>query len=222
MLSPYLRTNWIDKLDPFPPEIADRTHWQHVSGIHSSESRRMLGSIMIFAQLHNGALINIRHIGMEGSSQWLIGRDVTNKCDIIHSSGNYLKLTKRTQIPLKNVDMHSYVHSYIFLEGTNNSCSTYKAKLFCATGNIHDPTNHYPWSKSRKLLAKYTNMFADIRTSVTLKHYFNATTCGQPKLKNISIVLFLQALIVLKHLNPNKPAKYHSATSTNHAIKLCA
>ena len=27
MLSPYLRTNWIGRLDPLPQEIAGRTHW---------------------------------------------------------------------------------------------------------------------------------------------------------------------------------------------------
>ena len=38
MLSLYLRTNHIDKLDPLPPAIADRIHWQYGSGSHSSDS----------------------------------------------------------------------------------------------------------------------------------------------------------------------------------------
>ena len=111
MLSPYLRTNWIDKLDPLPLAIADSIHWQYGYGSHSSDCGRMLGSIMISARLDDGTLIKIRHIVIQESSQWLIGWNLTIKCDIIHSSGNYLKLTDRTEISLKNVDMHSYILS---------------------------------------------------------------------------------------------------------------
>ena len=73
-----------------------------------------------------------------------IGRNITTKCDIIHSSGNYLKLRDRSKIPLKNVDMHSYVPSHIFLKEPNTSCSNYQATLFYASGNIHDTTNQLP------------------------------------------------------------------------------
>ena len=76
VLSPYLRTNWIGWLDPLPQAIASRTHWQYGSGSHSSDSRRMLGSIMISAKLNDGTIIKIRHIVIERSSQWLVGRNV--------------------------------------------------------------------------------------------------------------------------------------------------
>ena len=114
ILSPFLHTNWNQKLDPLPAAIADSTHWQYGSGAHSSESRRMLGSIIISAKLNDGTDINIRHIVIEGSSQWVIGRNVTTKCDIIHTNGDYLKLSDQVRIPLQNVDMHSYVPSHIF------------------------------------------------------------------------------------------------------------
>ena len=69
ILSPYLHTNWSGKLDPLPRAIADRTHWKYGSGSHSSDSRRMLGSIIISARLNGRTMINIRHIVIEGSSQ---------------------------------------------------------------------------------------------------------------------------------------------------------
>ena len=50
--------------------------------------------------------------------------------------------------------MHSYVPSYIFLKWTNTDCSNYQAKLFCATGNIHDPTNQLHWSELKKIMDK--------------------------------------------------------------------
>ena len=36
-LSPYLRTDWNNKLDPIPPPAADRTNEQYGSGSHSSD-----------------------------------------------------------------------------------------------------------------------------------------------------------------------------------------
>ena len=103
---------------------------------------------MISARLNDGTSINIRHVVIEESSQWLIGRNISAKYGIIHSSGNYLKLTDHTKLPLKNVDMHSYVPSVIFLKKANNNYSNYQAKLFCATGNILEPTNQLPWSRA--------------------------------------------------------------------------
>ena len=129
MLLLYLRTKWIGTLDPLPPAIADRTHWKYGTGSHSSDYRRMLGSIMISARLKDGTSINIWFTVIKESKKWLIGSNVTTKCDIIHSTGNYLKLIDHTKIPLKNVDMHSYVPSYIFLKKARNNCSNYQAKL---------------------------------------------------------------------------------------------
>ena len=76
MLCPYLRTNWTGKLDPLLPAIVDCTHWQYGSGSHSSDCRRMLGSVMIFTRLNYGTKVNIRHIVIEGLSQLLIRRNV--------------------------------------------------------------------------------------------------------------------------------------------------
>ncbi len=88
ILSPYLRAKWSGNLYPLPDSISDRNHWQYGTGSHSSESRRMLGSEMLSASLADGTIVNINHIVIEGSSQWIIGRHVTAKCDIIHTNGN--------------------------------------------------------------------------------------------------------------------------------------
>ena len=107
ILSPYLRTNWHEQLEPLPAAITDRIHWQYGSASHSTDSRRMLGSVMITARLNDGTEINIRHIVIDGSSQWLIGRNVTTNCAIIRTNGNYLKLPNRKVVPLQNVDRPS-------------------------------------------------------------------------------------------------------------------
>ena len=87
LLLPYLETNWNGKLSPLPKALAGRTHWQYGSGNHASDLRRMLGSIDITAILDDGTNVNITHVVIEGSSQWIVGRNVTTKCDIIHTNG---------------------------------------------------------------------------------------------------------------------------------------
>ncbi len=69
MISTYLRTNWSGKLYPLPDSISDRTHWQYGIGSHFSESRRMLGSVMLTSSLAEGTIVNINQIVIEGSSQ---------------------------------------------------------------------------------------------------------------------------------------------------------
>ena len=64
---------------------------------------------MICAKLNDRNEVRIRRIVIEGSSQWLIGRNTTIQCDITHTNGNHLKFSNQTKIPLQNVDMHSYV-----------------------------------------------------------------------------------------------------------------
>ena len=149
ILSPYLRTTWHGKLDPLPAAIADRIHWQYGSGSHWSYSRRMLVSIVISARIK---MELTRHIVIAGSLQWLIGRNVTSKCDLIHTNWNYPKLSNQKVVPLQNVDMHSYIPLYIFLNNTNNKFSNFQAKLFCATGCIGESTNASRWSELKRII----------------------------------------------------------------------
>ena len=172
MLSLYLRNNWNGKVDALPSAIADRYHYQYSSGSHLSDSRGTQGSIMITARLHDGTVINIRQIVVEGSSKWLIRRSVPTKCDIIHSNGKFLKKTDYTNIPPLNVDMHSYIPSSIFLKQATESHSTYHAKLFRATGDTHNSTYSRPWSELKRTIDKLD------------KHI-----CGHASLSDIQILL---------------------------------
>ena len=89
---------------------------------------------MVCAKLNDETEVNFRHIVIEGSSQWFIGRNVTNKCDTITTNGNHLNFSNQMKFPLQNVDMHSYVPSYIFLGRKNSNYSTYDAMLFSIAG----------------------------------------------------------------------------------------
>ena len=99
-LSLYLRTTWHGDFDTLPAAIAYRTHWQYGSGIHSSDSRYMLGSVMISVRLNDGTEIKTRQIVIAGLSQWLICWNVTSKCDTIHTNGNFQKQPDQKAIPM--------------------------------------------------------------------------------------------------------------------------
>ena len=142
LLLPDLETNWNGKLSALPKELAGRTHWQYDSGNHASDSRRMLRSVNITAILDDGTNVNIIHVVIEGSSQWIVGRNVTTKCDVIHTNGKYLKLPDDSRIPLQTVEFHSYMPHETFSK--KEGCSSLNAKLFCATFNLNDTENQTP------------------------------------------------------------------------------
>ena len=123
-------------------------------------------------KLNNRTEVKIRHIVVEGSSQWLIERNVTTKSDIIHTNRNYLELSIHSTFALENIEKHSYAPSYIFLDRKISNCSTFDAKLLCATGIIKESTNVHPWSELKKTIDK-----------------FHKHVCGHASLNDIKILL---------------------------------
>ena len=125
LLSPILRTNWNGALEALPESLSSYSFWQYSTDNHASSARRMLGSIFIYASLSDGSITNIRHVVIEGSSQWVVGRNVNFKCEIVHSNGNYLKLPNNLRIPIEDVHMHSFSPSYLFKNNTPNSSPSF-------------------------------------------------------------------------------------------------
>jgi len=104
-----------------------------------------------------GNPIHIRHLVIDGSSQWLIGRNVTKLCDIIHQNENVLKLppendTKKSDT-IKMIDhgFHSYLPWDIFCsEKTKEKPVTFK--FFCATAQIEGKSTS--WAATKKIVDK--------------------------------------------------------------------
>lgn len=100
--------------DPLPDCVADRPFWQYGTGEHSSGRRRIIGSVMLTTLSDQGTPVNIRHLIIQGSSAWVIGRNVTRLTDIIHLNGNFLKFDvpetcEPNTIQLTDHDFHSYL-----------------------------------------------------------------------------------------------------------------
>ena len=102
-----------DNLDPIPSTIATFKYWQFGSGAHSSPAKPILGSTKLYFRSDSGQKISICHIVVSGSSPWLLGRNVTTNCDIIHLDGHYIRFKniqrKNDKISLVNFEHHSYI-----------------------------------------------------------------------------------------------------------------
>lgn len=78
-------TDWNGTLESRPDAVADCDYWQYSVGEHASEPRKIIGSILIPCRADNNALIWIRHLVLDDSSQWVVGQNVTchgNICQI--------------------------------------------------------------------------------------------------------------------------------------------
>lgn len=92
-LQPRIKPNWNGKFDPLLSSITNRPYWQYGSGKHSSVLQKLIGLIFLTATTDQRNIIQIHHVIIEGSSQWVIDRNVTRKSNIMHTSRNFLQLS---------------------------------------------------------------------------------------------------------------------------------
>jgi len=151
MIQPMILPEWNGKFDALPDSIKERPFWQYGSGSHSSPFRKIIGSILIPGKSNEGADIYVRHLVIEGSTQWLIGRNLTNCCDIIRIGKNELVLPHGCgTITLKDHDLHCFVPFEYFCQ---NKVSNFHAVLFCATATIAAKETR-PWKELKAIVDK--------------------------------------------------------------------
>lgn len=139
MIQPFLVPDWSGTFDPLPDTVIDRPCWQYGTGAHSSGVRKIVGSVFFSATSDQGYPIKIKHLIIEGSSQWVIGRNVTKYCDIIRIGGNALKLpvendgSGATFISLVDHDLHCYIPHEVFHPRNLRLKPSENNTMFCAT-----------------------------------------------------------------------------------------
>lgn len=170
LLSQLLLPLWNGTLDPVPDCISGRANWQYGIGDHASASKPIIGSIVLEARSDDGGKVYVRHLVIAGSSQWIIGRNVTKSCDIIRSDGNYILLPNKSKVSLVDYDLHCYVPYEAFVPAVQKRSKSSTSKLFCAAATIRNTGISRPWSEVKKIVDKVHKYicghasFSDIKT----------------------------------------------------------
>lgn len=116
MIAPQLCENWDGKLEALPDRFAPNYTWQYGFRDHVSPPRCILGSDSFVVNTENGNTAMIRHLVVEGSSQWVINQNVTRQANLIHLRDNCLQVIcfdegfyKFDKISLIDLEYHSYI-----------------------------------------------------------------------------------------------------------------
>lgn len=86
--------------------------WQFGLGDHCSQARSILGSLVLSIRLSELSLFSIRHLIIDGSFHWLLGKHFTGSSDIFHDENNAIRLPSIENndfIGMIEFDHHSYV-----------------------------------------------------------------------------------------------------------------
>lgn len=86
-------TGWNKYLELKPSAAKEVNFWQYHLGDHSSEKRIILESVVLSILSNEGVEVNIRHMVIEGSSQCVIGGNLTRNCSVYQKNGDFLELT---------------------------------------------------------------------------------------------------------------------------------
>lgn len=108
-MSPDILSDGTGELEPLPHLFVDGPFWKYRIGALSSEPRRMIGSENIVARSENGIFLRILHLFLDGSSQWMLGRNATSRANIIQLDENVIALLgpDKVRLRIKLID-HDY------------------------------------------------------------------------------------------------------------------
>lgn len=119
LYAPLLLRNWSGEIVPVPEPFRSCPHWQYGTGAHASPGRVMLGSAMLADIKPTGTELNIRHLILDASSQWVIGRNFTSPSNILVLKGRFIELSSHTGarllLSLTNHNMHLHLPLTLFL-----------------------------------------------------------------------------------------------------------
>lgn len=154
------------------------------TGQNSSPRRNILHTIVIPCQSECGSSVHIRHLVLEGSSQWVIGQNVTGSGDIRQSSSPALVVGKdgNNLVSLNLIKKHSLlyiqrsdfdknlIHMKTTLESKHNSSTT-------AT-NTSSQIFNTSWLNMKKLLIVFIGTHVDMAGFLISIRFYYGTIYG--------------------------------------------
>ena len=202
------------KLEPLPDSIADRPYWQYGAGKHASAPRKILGSVLLSIMSDGDHAVYIRHLIISGTSQWVVGRNVTRACDIRHIGANKLVLPDTSgtsacdSISIVDHDLHSYLPYSRFLPPyVSASLISTKSHIFCATAQLGDDSTSRSWIETQKIVDKVHRHVCGHSNYSDMKLLLQRNDLWNAEIQNISVVCLKAVPNAPRPLNPNRLEK---------------
>lgn len=150
-----------DLISPLPSSTSHFGFWQFGSGDHASIAKPILGSSSITFLSDSGNHIYVRHIIVDRSSSWVLGLNLTRKCDLIHLTGNHIRLP----LPDGSYDTISMTTKTIaiyrslpFYHPFPNHLLISQLAGFTATVNLPSQNTSYrPWAEVKRIIDRVNN-----------------------------------------------------------------
>lgn len=149
LLRNHLGLNECFELDPVPKTLNGYAKWQYGTRPHASATRGVLGSVMISGHSDNDHCVEIRHLLHDGSSQCVIGKNVTKYANILHADQNVIKFMVGDVKDSFGMIEHEFL-SYIPLV-TFAPKAKRLSVMSCLHGNICDI---YSWNETKSIIDK--------------------------------------------------------------------
>ena len=173
------QANSVDSLiETLPGSISKYRFWQFGYGQHASPAKPIKGSIMLRFKSDTKSTISIRDIAVDGSRPWVIGRNVTRKCDIVHINGNHIRFPPENGLSDTTTMIDFDQHSYIPLSSVDFS-SQVSPPVFCLAGftaqmdddpDTSAPDSNRSWPQLKRIVDRVHehtcghSTFSDIRS----------------------------------------------------------
>ena len=150
----YLLPSRDGSVQPILSHIRGTPYWKYGSGSHASSRRRILGSVLTSAKSDQGVLLQIRHLVIEGSSQWVIGRNVTRFCNIHHVDRNCLMF--RSSVSNEPLSMTLYdIGDHCYLPFSTFECTQSRHVDKCLVSlSCSVQTSDLLWSDRKRIIDK--------------------------------------------------------------------
>lgn len=133
-------------MEPKREELRQCVYWKYGTMFNWSPKRKILGSVVLYVKTDNENVLSIRHVVKIGPSQWIIGRNLTTKCNLeyfgrcvnrqsVINPTDFIKMSKFSQ--------HSHINLQQFLDFNEiHNTKSPSLPLLAATITFHTATTH--------------------------------------------------------------------------------
>lgn len=110
----------LNSYDPIPRQLASYKYWKYGVGSQSSSKRLIMVYVVLNCRSDLKCQISIRHLVIQGSSQWLIGRNMKLPCNHLRIKINRIQFSVSNGVQYYLSMIDSAPHEFISLDRFTN------------------------------------------------------------------------------------------------------